>query len=199
MIMSRIQNLVDIITKPQMFFSDLKAERFANLYLFYIILLTIFIVGSISFTFLAHFVYTNFQIPLLSDFYNPSELIFNLILFAVIYVLGFGTVFLSVGILHLYLKLFGATQSFQKTFQLLVYSYVPFYLFSFIPFIGFLTYFWSWILLFIGVQKTHKLSQTKAIFAIFIIPIVVMMLLGLALFTLVIGGMILIGASGFLI
>ena len=62
------------------------------------------------------------------------------------YIAGLGLTFVSAGILHAYLRIFGGKASYTQTYQLSVYASTPTYLFNWIPFIGVLAGIWSLVL-----------------------------------------------------
>jgi len=93
------------------------------------------------------------------------------------YLLGLGFIFVTAGIVHLWIKLFKGTNTYSKTFELLVYSGTPSMLLSWIPFLGFIANIWSLILLILGTAQIHKMDRVKAVL-IYVIPLIALMVIG---------------------
>jgi len=105
--------------------------------------------------------------------------------FVISYLLGIGFFFLGVGILHLWIKIWGGKGNYAKTFQISAYAETPTYLIYTLIFIGYLIGYltgefglfyrylgytlmfigavYSLILLMIGTAHMHKISRAKTI------------------------------------
>jgi len=97
--------------------------------------------------------------------------------------IGLPMSFVFAGIFHLWIKLFGGKAKFHSTYQLGVYSGIPGWLVSWVPFVGFVGSIYSIVLGIIGVQKIHHVSKAKAIW-IYLLPVViglVLIILGFAM------------------
>jgi hypothetical protein len=167
-----IEKIQQIVSSPTKFFSKLPQEPIKTIYGFYIILLTLntllSLIVAIAFTKLIRIALSFFtEVPITDTTIDLS--VRSALLFVLLSIL----IFLSVGITHIYLKLFGAKTTYTKTFQLQVYALTPYYILSWIPVIGIFSYIWALILLIIGSQKTHNLSLTKAIIAFLVIPAII--------------------------
>ena len=193
-IMKRLIQIKDVLTSPNSFFSRFPKDSFESIYGFYLVLLSFFTLMNIGFTLLSYFF---FRVFLYDTFlYNIFFAEYNIFLELLIYLFGFliGTIsiFLSVLILQGLLYIFGARESYLKTFQLAVYAYIPLLLFGGIPFLGvFLGLIWSLVLLIFGVQKTHGLSLTRAILAILVVPLTAILLLFIGVMSLLLIGIFL--------
>ncbi len=186
--MNRVNQITQILTHPNTFFQKLPNESMFSIYSFFIALFSIYTILSIGVSYLLQQLLksigflTSEQINL--GIISVSQSTFEIIISIATFFLMLILIFAVVGLIHLYLKLFKAKATYLQTFQLYVYAYVPTYLFAWIPFIGWFAIIWSIVLLVLGVQKTHKLSLLKALFAFVFIP--------LALFILTVGLLILL-------
>ncbi len=81
--------------------------------------------------------------------------------------------FISSGILHLFLMMVKGTRAgFEATFRAVSYSYSP-YIFMIIPFCGnFIAGIWTMVLLIIGLKEAHETTGGKSAFAV-LFPIIV--------------------------
>lgn len=173
-----ITRIGEVLTQPTKFFKKLKKEKGIQAALLYFMLLSLVgtILGGIgSFFFLSYFPHMTFMqgfsgMPMHS-LYFPSFLIVS-------YVLGIALSFLFAGIVHIWLMIFGAKVTYDKTYQVWIYSRTPSLLLGWIPFVSILTFIYSLILLIIGTQEVHKFSQTKAIL-VYVVPFMVIFFLAL--------------------
>jgi len=107
--------------------------------------------------------------------------LFTIIFIPLIYLFGLGWSFVSAGILHIWILIFGGDDVYSKNYQLSVYSDSIIFLFGWIPFIGTIAWFYSVYVLIVGTATIHKnISMTKAVW-MFVIPFAVFMLLGMLL------------------
>ncbi len=193
--MGRLQDIKRILSEPKNFFKKVPKDSIGSIYLFYLGLFGFYTVLSIimSVLFYAIFQLLATNIEFFQIILQESNILFEVGILIISYVFAMGFVFFAVLLYHAYLFLFGARVSYLKSFQSYTYSFVPLYLFGWIPLVGFLVgYIWSIILLIIGVQRTHKLSLTRTIFAIIVVPLI---LITLAFATIV--GLIILGVLFF--
>lgn len=167
--MNYVQNIKNAMTKPDDFFgNDIKKIKglSSSFKLFAVLTLFFYAMSALALIFIG-FVLTNvFGSDMLSSFF-PSELIEM----PISYVMGLGLVFVGAGLIHLWVKLFGGKANYEKTFQVMIYSYAPYYMLGWIPFVNFVISIYSLILLIIGVSHVHKISKLKSTL-IFVIPTV---------------------------
>lgn len=174
--MDRIEQIKEIITNPVRFFKTLKEESLGSIYLFYFVLFSIYTVMSLLVSVTLYTFIGSMSLLLVGEA-QMFGMIGNVFFSILTYMLSLGLIFLIIGLYHVYLMIFGANESFARTFQLVTYSSVPTYLFGWIPLLGFFTFIWSLILIIIGSQRTHKLSLAKAIIAFVVVPIVLVFIL----------------------
>jgi len=82
-------------------------------------------------------------------------------------------------LIHLFSKIFKSNKEYIKSYNIYVYASAP-NLFAFLPFLNYLLFFYSIILMVIGIKQIHNLSTIKSILII-ILPILIGMGLGLTL------------------
>ena len=170
-----INKIKQILIEPQSFFGNLKKETGIKTAFKYMLIVSLLglvlglIVGQL---------FQGVWIDLISKmgFNLPaSQLgIGTTIFFAA---LGYGSSlllsFVTAGILHVWILIFGGKENYSKTYQLYVYSSTPKWALSWIPFVGFLTSIYSLVLLIIGTHKVHNISKMKSAL-MYIIPRVLM-------------------------
>lgn len=144
-----------IIIRPNQFFEDLEHENDIKKSVLY----------SISFSIYYLVIFLLIKLLLgegmkeIGGNYYKSDLIYILYAF-----FGWLATFIHAAIAHVWIKLFGGKGSYVKTYQLVVYTGTPGYLYGWIPVIGnIISFFHSIILSIVGVQKTHKVSTKRAI------------------------------------
>ncbi|MBT4539658.1 hypothetical protein HOI26_00490 [Candidatus Woesearchaeota archaeon] len=96
------------------------------------------------------------------------------------FVLGLGLSFVSAGLLHLWILIFGGKAGYAKTYEMGAYAGTPALLFGWIPFLGLIGKIWSLVLLIIATQRVHKIEKMKSIL-MYVIPFVVLFILGIIL------------------
>ena len=79
------------------------------------------------------------------------------------YIGGLILIFLIVGVTFIWIKIFRGKSTYRKTFELVSYAQTPSLLFGWIPFVGFSSIVWSFILLVIGTEQIHELNRTRTI------------------------------------
>lgn len=73
--------------------------------------------------------------------------------------------FIYSGLVHAIIVAFKGEGTYLGTYRVYAYSMVPFLLLNLIPFIGFLSIIYSFILMIIGVSKLHNISKGKSALA----------------------------------
>ncbi len=96
-----------------------------------------------------------------------------LMLYPILLLFSWGFLFVSAGLIHLFVILFGGEQEYKETFSVMAYSTAP-TLFAFIPFVSFVAVIYSIVLEVIGIQHRQKLTLGKSI-AVVVIPLLIML------------------------
>lgn len=105
--------------------------------------------------------------------FGPAALVLNAV---VEYIALLLLSFVGAAIVHVWLKLFGGKAPYAKTYQLSTYTGTPYYLLMWIPLLGSLVAaVYGIVLAIIGVQHTHGLSKTRALWAN-LLPLVLLLL-----------------------
>jgi hypothetical protein len=82
-------------------------------------------------------------------------------------VLGaFGGLFLSGSWAHLFVRAFGGRKGYGNTIKAFAYGNTPIFLFGWIPFVGALFSIWALVLDIIGIRQLHEISTGRAIGAV---------------------------------
>jgi hypothetical protein len=99
-------------------------------------------------------------------------------------VLGaFGGLFLSGSWAHLFVRAFGGRKGWGSTIKAFAYGNTPIFLFGWIPFVGALFSIWALVLDIIGIRQLHEISTGRAIGAVllsYLALIVIVVLIVLA-------------------
>ena len=169
--MEILTKIKEVITDPSYFFDSADKEHGIREALIYLLVL-----GIVPSTLgvIAQF--------LIGSLLNPSgtdSAIFSLIFLPIgmigAYIMLFIITFITTGILHVWIMLWGGTGDYSKTFNLFVYANTPNLLFSFIPLFGLVGWIWNLVLLVMATEKMHDVSRGKAI-AIYVLPLVLIVL-----------------------
>jgi len=94
-------------------------------------------------------------------------------LYPILLLFSWGFLFVSAGLIHLFVILFGGEQEYKETFNVMAYSSAP-ALFAFIPFVGFAAALYSIVLEVIGIQHRQKLTLGKSV-AVVVIPLLILL------------------------
>ncbi|HSU72676.1 MAG TPA: Yip1 family protein, partial [Candidatus Binatia bacterium] len=78
--------------------------------------------------------------------------------------------FIFVGILYLYVRIFGGKAGYAQTYNLWAYAQMPTLLFGWIPVVSFFAGIWSLLLLIIGTSEVHQMSRMRATL-LYLIPL----------------------------
>lgn len=169
-----INKIKKILFEPDAFFSKLKEDNLKPAVKYYLVLSLFTAIVVVLLSLLAFKQGWNVGLMQYKDVVEMST---GMILFlgVLAYGLGFAASFLGAGILHLWLKLWGAKVEYSKTYQLCAYTRTPNFLLGWIPFVGIFASVYRLILLIMGTERIHKLPHKKAIYA-YVIPLVVWLL-----------------------
>ena len=157
------------LKEPSIFFLKIQAIMLGLIYL----ILLMF--GSF---FLAATGFANPIFSMISEIGMATILTTALILFPILILFSWGMLFITSGIIHLFVLLFGGTKGFTETYKATAYATAPNIL-SFVPYLNWITYIYALILQVIGIHNRQKLSLVKSV-AVVLIPI--MITFGFALF-----------------
>lgn len=92
---------------------------------------------------------------------------FDPVAFALLGVLGaFGGLFIGGSWIHLFVWAFGGRKGYGNTIKAFAYGYTPVFLFGWLPFVGMLFSIWALILNIIGIRQLHEISTGRAIGAV---------------------------------
>lgn len=147
----------DIFAKPSTFFKNLREEGIKNAFLYAIVFslfstLMNFWIGNPNFFDILVF----YGVPVYPSSF-PS-------LILPLWVIAFLSIFITTGIIHLFIMMFGGKKGYSKTYQIMIYSSVPTWLLGWVPYVGGLIGFVYGIYLIIkGTSQVHNLSIGKAI------------------------------------
>lgn len=100
------------------------------------------------------------------------------ILVAIVAMIIFGVIGLFIGgvILHIFVYIAGGRKDFNTTLRSAIYSATPNLLFGWIPFIGFLAGIWSLVLQVLAIKELHEISTGRAVVAV-VLPFILMLIL----------------------
>ena len=169
-----ILRILSVLKQPRKFFAGLKKEKgIAVAFRYNAILLAVFTVLSLVLGGLFQPVtrsalssILNMPIP------QPEMTLATLIVATIVgYVLSLALSFVSVGILHLWILLWGGRQPYVKAYQLFAYAATPTLIVGWLPVVNLFTGVYSLVLYIIGTQEMYKLSKMKSIL-MYVIPVV---------------------------
>jgi len=103
---------------------------------------------------------------------------FDPVIFALLAVGGaFASLFISGSLTHLFVRALGGRKGYANTIKAFAYGDTPFLLFGWIPFVGMLFPIWAWVLNIIGIRQLHEISTGRAIGAV-LLSIVALVIIG---------------------
>lgn len=177
--MEMLSKAVKIITSPTEFFKTLKEKGIKEALQFFLLWLFIStvlaaIVGALTSQFVQSLAQQITGMPLEIE---PHTRILSLIWG---YIFGIIAIFIWTGLLHVYLLIFQVKATFEKTFQLAVYSMTPKLVFGWVPIAAMLLGIWDLVLLIIGTIRMYKVRKQKAVL-MYVIPIAILFVLGVLL------------------
>jgi len=151
---------------PSNTFNDVKAEALGNALKYFTIWAVIYaILRTIGFYTLERRVFQT-----LLDLLGSSDAAvyrFDPVTFALLAVLGaFASLFISGSLTHLFVRAFGGRKGYGNTIKAFAYGNTPLFLFGWIPFVGMLFQLWALVLNIIGIRQLHEVSTGRAIGAV---------------------------------
>jgi len=92
---------------------------------------------------------------------------FDPVVFALLALAGaFASLFISGSWTHLFVWAFGGRKGYGNTIKAFAYGYTPVFLFGWLPFVGMLFSIWALVLNIIGIRQLHEISTGRAIGAV---------------------------------
>jgi len=111
---------------------------------------------------------------------------FDPVIFALLAVVGaFASLFMSGSLTHLFVRAFGGRKGYGNTMKAFAYGNTPLLLFGWIPFVGMLFPLWALVLNIIGIRQLHEISTGRAIGAV-LLGIVALVIVGVLIGLLVV-------------
>jgi hypothetical protein len=100
--------------------------------------------------------------------------------FGLLAVLGaFASLFISGSWAHLFVRAFGGRKGYRNTIKAFAYGNTPLFLFGWIPFVGTLFSIWALVLDIIGIRQLHEISTGRAIGAVLLSIVALMIIVAL--------------------
>lgn len=147
-----------LFSNPNKFFEKIKAENGINNAILTYLIITIFMMTIKALS--------SFVPGLGAGIYGEYGGGFLAITFFIGYlVIGFIGTFLYAGITHIVVFAFKGKKDYFATYKVCTYSIIPFLLLVVIPWVGYLSIIYSFILTIIGLSKVHEISKGKAVLA----------------------------------
>jgi hypothetical protein len=103
---------------------------------------------------------------------------FDPVIFALLAMGGaFASLFISGSLTHLFVRAFGGRKGYGNTMKAFAYGNTPLFLFGWIPFVGMLFPLWALVLNVIGIRQLHEISTGRAVGAV-LLGIVALIVIG---------------------
>ena len=175
-----------LFTSPSTFFENVKGEGMQNALLTYLATLIFSqVIGAIQLLLLPSLFYGRGGMPGATSPFG-SMLSFGLFMIPFQLIITLLFAFTYTGAVFLLAKLFKGEGGYSDSFKAVAYSLVPYNIISIVPFIGWLSIFYSIVLIVIGVKKLHNISTGKAVTAVLLPALVFMVLLALIISSIII-------------
>lgn len=100
---------------------------------------------------------------------------------ATIYVFMIVIGFISAKTLEFTIRILGGEGNYHATYKALVYGWTPVMLFSWVPYVGGLAFFWGIYLQSKALARYQKMSVSKAFFYLFLAPLILIIVFALVL------------------
>jgi hypothetical protein len=95
--------------------------------------------------------------------FGPQEVVVAVL---VSFIITLGMSFIWGGALKVWLSVFKVESTFAQSYRVMVYSRTPNYLFSWVPFLGFVAALYSFYLMMLALEKEYEVTRKKAIIII---------------------------------
>jgi hypothetical protein len=171
---------VGILLRPVETFRQLREESLGDAFVYYGLLLIVYAILSSLFS-LAGYLFVLSWIPpgIIPSVILPSLLLpFMVLGILVVFIIG-----LIVGgvILHLFVYLVGGRKGLEQTLKAAMYGTTPVFVFGWIPLIGFLALIYALVLEILAVRELHEISTGRALLAVLLPFLLILVLIILAL------------------
>jgi len=153
----------------------IKAERLDKLtndpdYMTSFIYILACLAVSIPFFLLGSFLDGTLMVAILAiPFYIVAGIVFN---------------YFAFGIYHMFLRIMGGKAPIERSIQLMIYGMTPSLVFGTIPLLGAIAGLLGLANVILGAEKVHGISVWRAFVALFVLPLVLAIILGLVIVTL---------------
>ncbi|MBN1432362.1 MAG: YIP1 family protein [Methanomicrobiaceae archaeon] len=187
------------LVKPVETFNAHKGESLGVAYQYYIVLLLIFsilygiVAIALDMNFLTTTIQTLSQVPGMEwvsafSFLGAFVVAFDVFVLYVMFVIGLFWIFISGLMIHCFALMLDAEKGYNQTIKAMMYSYTPYLLLGWIPYVNIIAAIWMLVLLVLGIRELQEISSGKAVMVV-MIPIV-LTLVGVILFGVVIAAFI---------
>ena len=172
--MGLVEKIRKILLHPSEFFDDVKSEGIGGAFKYLAVLGLAYILVVLALYFLVPSISPFGALQAYMDYIGMSLTATTGIALALgFYVLILVIPFIGVGVLHLFVKLFGGHGSYADTYNAVVYGNTPTYLLGWIPYVGALATLYSLYLEIKGISKLHDISMLRAVLAVIVVPLVI--------------------------
>lgn len=122
---------------------------------------------------------------------------FDIFMVYLLFIFSLFWIFVSGLLLHCFVLMFDGGKGHSQTIKALMYSYTPYLLLGWIPYVNIIVAIWSFVLLILGVRELQEMSTGKAV-AVVLLPLI-LVLIGIILFGVVVATFIsgIFGMMGF--
>ncbi len=196
-------------SSPKNFFSAVnKDEGYKKPWLYFMIIMSAYYALALVFSI------PSLMISMKTTGAGPVGAVLGIIIMLFIFIfslaLGAGLIFVSAGILHLFLLIVGAKKGYLQTFKLVCYAstpiiiIAPFIILNIIPFIGFMMYMFLAFALMIYVmvieviaaKVLHGLSTARAVVGVVVLPLVLVLIIFMIVAIVAVGFFLALAKSG---
>ncbi|MDI3474013.1 MAG: hypothetical protein PWR30_336 [Candidatus Woesearchaeota archaeon] len=165
----------NIFVNPREFFSGLNEQGIGKAFLYSLVFILIYqAIISLIFTegaqVRAYAVLGEARVSIFYGWQMFSRLFIGSVIWRILLLFIFSL------LLHIWIMIFKGSGSYEKTFQLVVYSRTPVWLLGWIPIVRILAWAYNVILLIIGTEKLHKIENKTATW-MYLGPIIIFVLL----------------------
>lgn len=108
------------------------------------------------------------------------SLMLILIVYPLLFLFAWGMLYVGVGILHLFVLIFGGKKGYVETFKVVAYSISP-NIFGMIPFVNYLAMAYALVLQVIGIKERQQLNWGKST-AVVLIPVGIGIILAIIIY-----------------
>jgi len=162
--------------EPSIFYLKIQAITLGVIYFIGLLILAVFALIFIS---LAEAVVSS-PLGAISSGVVGIIILIALLTYPVILLFSWGMLFVSVGITHLFVLMFGGKQGYVETFKTVAYSMAP-QIFCIIPLVGWAAMIYMIVLQTMGIKLRQKLSWGKSV-AVILLPMAILLVLFLVVY-----------------